>query len=66
MSDEAEGKPGPLVRAPDGWRGDEHKLQVQAAQEAGLPATQVALDLCAQCHGPSITSASFSRARSWK
>lgn len=27
------------------WRGDEHRLQVLAAREAGLPATQVALDL---------------------
>jgi hypothetical protein len=39
------GRPGPLVRAGEGWRGDEHQLQVQAAQEAGLPATQVAVDL---------------------
>jgi hypothetical protein len=36
---------GPLAR-PDGpWRGDEHQIQVLAAQEAGLPASQVALDL---------------------
>lgn len=43
MSDE--GKSGPLVRTGEGWRGDEHKLQVQAAEEAGLQASQVALDL---------------------
>ncbi len=40
-----EGKSGPLVRTGEGWRGDEHKLQVQAAEEAGLQASQVALDL---------------------
>lgn len=45
MSDESEAKPGPLARTSEGWRGDEHKLQVQAAHEAGLPANQVALDL---------------------
>ena len=46
MSDERDEKPGPLARTSgEGWRGDEHKLQVQAAQEAGLPANQVALDL---------------------
>ncbi len=39
---------GPLVRttsASTPWRGDEHKLQVMAAQEAGLAPTQVAVDL---------------------
>jgi hypothetical protein len=51
MSDSSSDKDraGPLVRASsptgEGWRGDEHKLQVQAASEAGLPATQVAVDL---------------------
>lgn len=37
--------PGPLARTGIGWRGDEHKLQVLAAQEAGLPSGQVAVDL---------------------
>ena len=40
---------GPLARpsSPGGapWSGDEHRLQVGAAREAGLPAAQVALDL---------------------
>jgi len=31
--------------APSGWRGDEHKLQIQAADEAGLPADEVSLAL---------------------
>ncbi len=47
--DAKDGSPGPLARAgggtPIAWRGDEHKLQVLAAQEAGLPSGQVALDL---------------------
>jgi len=40
-----------LVRAASGalagapWSGDEHRLQVLAAKEAGLPTTEVALDL---------------------
>jgi len=39
-------KGGPLARAASGpWRGDEHKLQVLAAQEAGLAPTEVAVDL---------------------
>lgn len=42
--DSSEGA-GPLVKLDRPWRGDEHALQVQAAAEAGLPATQVALDL---------------------
>ena len=33
------------VSAPDGWRGDEHRLQVSAAQEAGLQAGEVELEL---------------------
>lgn len=49
MSDEQGDPPGPLARAggaaPVEWRGDEHKLQLLAAREAGLPAGQVALDL---------------------
>ena len=47
MSDEARAgkKPGPLARTGEPWRGDEHKLQVLAAQEAGLAPTQVAVDL---------------------
>ena len=45
MSDERDGKGGPLARAGEPWRGDEHKLQVLAAQEAGLAPTQVAVDL---------------------
>lgn len=49
MSDDSardKDRAGPLVRgSSEGWRGDEHKLQVQAASEAGLPATQVAVDL---------------------
>lgn len=36
-------EPNKLVRP--GWRGDEHKLQVLAAQEAGLPSGQTAVDL---------------------
>ncbi len=36
---------GALVRAGEPWRGDEHALQVQAAREAGLPATQASIDL---------------------
>jgi hypothetical protein len=43
MSDQDEDKPGALART--GWRGDEHRLQVMAAQEAGLPSGQVAVDL---------------------
>ncbi len=42
MSDDP--KDGPLVKA-GAWRGDEHKLQVLAAEEAGLAPNQVALDL---------------------
>ena len=43
-ADEKQG--GPLARAGTGpWRGDEHKLQVLAAQEAGLAPTEVAVDL---------------------
>ena len=42
MSDEHD-KPGRLAR--QGWRGDEHKLQVLAAQEAGLASGQTAVDL---------------------
>lgn len=34
-----------LARNEPGWRGDEHRLQVDAAREAGLPASQAALDL---------------------
>jgi hypothetical protein len=45
MSDDAdEPRGGPLAR-PGAWRGDEHKLQVLAAQEAGLASGQVAVDL---------------------
>jgi len=42
---------GPLVStsstssAPTPWSGDEHRLQVVAAREAGLPAAEVALEL---------------------
>ncbi len=53
--DEQDGRDGeqdaPLVRAASGalagapWSGDEHRLQVLAAKEAGLPTTDVALDL---------------------
>jgi hypothetical protein len=42
MSDDP--KDGSLVKA-GAWRGDEHKLQVLAAEEAGLAPTPVALDL---------------------
>lgn len=42
---EGAGGSGPLARAGEAWRGDEHALQVQAAREAGLPANQVAIDL---------------------
>lgn len=52
MSDERDDKParrgapgGPLARTDGPWRGDEHQIQVTAAQEAGLPSGQVALDL---------------------
>lgn len=48
----AEGKHNALERvepksetAVEPWRGDEHKLQVGAAKEAGLPANEVELDL---------------------
>lgn len=41
MSDDEQSK----ALARQGWRGDEHKLQVLAAQEAGLPSGQVAVDL---------------------
>lgn len=50
-NDRKDGNDGPLVRAgsasPPGapWSGDEHRLQVLAAREAGLPAADVALDL---------------------
>jgi len=53
--DDQDGRDGeqdaPLVRAASGalagapWSGDEHRLQVLAAKEAGLPTTDVALDL---------------------
>jgi hypothetical protein len=43
VSDEKQG--GPLARTGEPWRGDEHKLQVLAAKEAGLAPTQVAVDL---------------------
>lgn len=36
---------GPLQRAGQAWRGDEHVLQVAAAKEAGLPAGTTAIDL---------------------
>lgn len=39
------GSKGQLARAGEGWRGDEHALQVAAAREAGLPAGQAAIDL---------------------
>jgi hypothetical protein len=35
----------PAVRAPSRWRGDEHKLQLAAAKEAGLAADDVELEL---------------------
>jgi hypothetical protein len=46
MSDE-DGRQNKLARPalPDRWRGDEHKLQVMAAQEAGLAPGQTAVDL---------------------
>jgi hypothetical protein len=34
-----------LVRRSEGWRGDEHRLQVSAADEAGLQAKEVGLEL---------------------
>lgn len=43
--DEALVTQGPRLEAGTQWRGDEHKLQVQAAQEAGLAPTQVAVEL---------------------
>lgn len=53
MSASDEQRDGPLVRAtppasPAAWSGDEHRLQVGAAREAGLPAAEVALDLYTQ------------------
>lgn len=52
MSEDAkQDKDGPLVRAGSGsapgapWSGDEHRLQVLAAREAGLAPAEVALDL---------------------
>ncbi len=41
-----------IVRA---WRGDEHQLQVQAADEAGLPVDEVALDLYTKGFSAGIT-----------
>lgn len=38
-----------------GWRGDEHKLQVLAAQEAGLASGQVAVDLYTEGFKKGIT-----------
>ena len=43
--DDHDGRGGPLVKPGLPWRGDEHQLQVLAAQEAGLAPTQVAVDL---------------------
>jgi len=52
MSETTDPADGPLVRAESGspspgtpWSGDEHRLQVLAAREAGLPPTEVAVDL---------------------
>lgn len=49
MTDSKEMSRGPgetsLARAGEAWRGDDHALQVQAAKEAGLPASQAAIDL---------------------
>ncbi|MEZ4384838.1 MAG: hypothetical protein R3A79_26140 [Nannocystaceae bacterium] len=39
---------GALARRGDGWRGDEHRLQVSAADEAGLEAKDVGLELYRQ------------------
>ena len=39
---------GPLARAGEAWRGDEHRLQVAAAAEAGLEARDVAVELYRQ------------------
>lgn len=43
--DRSEEPGGPLARAGQAWRGDEHVLQVAAAKEAGLPAGTTAIDL---------------------
>lgn len=52
MTDDRD-KPGALVRG--GWRGDEHKLQVLAAQEAGLATGQTAVDLYTEGFKQGIT-----------
>jgi hypothetical protein len=41
--------------ASGGWRGDEHKLQVSAASEAGLEADSVEVDLYAQAFRAGMT-----------
>lgn len=42
--DRSQGTGDALARGDEPWRGDDHALQVQAAREAGLPATQAAVD----------------------